>query len=235
MSSRRGDTGRASRPNARGSKGGQAHQNVNSFSHNKGSRMTKKIDGLVNTGLCKPCWEKIEWRKKFHKYKPLSTARKCNSCAQKTINKAYHVLCDTCAKKERKCAKCCEVRAVVKSKSKVERERDAELLRMALENMNERERRKWTRKLEGVGGRKDQLADNQEYQAIADNILMMVGALENDDDREVVKMNTTTDDPEVEAAAGPEEEEEGSTTAMEVIEEEEVDEEADEELEFNDD
>jgi len=155
--------------------------------------MTKLIDGLVNTGLCKGCYDKIEWKKKFHKYKPLTVPRKCNSCAQKTINKAYHVLCDGCAKTEKKCAKCCHVRAVIKDKTKEQKEREKALTARALENMNERERRSWQRKFENCPGRKDR--PGPEHQLIVDAILesagfnektLLAAGIEEDDDREVI-------------------------------------------------
>jgi hypothetical protein len=40
------------------------------------------------------------------KYKPLTQPRKCTSCSQKTIQLAYHTLCQPCSKKKDKCAKC---------------------------------------------------------------------------------------------------------------------------------
>ena len=53
-----------------------AHQNKYAFKHNKNSKKTKKILSLPNTGLCKQCHEIIEWRKKYRKYKPLTTKRR---------------------------------------------------------------------------------------------------------------------------------------------------------------
>ena len=48
-----------------------AHQNKVAFHHNKGSKKTARILSLPNQGLCGRCHEKIEWRKKYRKYKPL--------------------------------------------------------------------------------------------------------------------------------------------------------------------
>lgn len=52
------------------------YKNKVAFSHNKGSKKTAKILGLPNQGLCKRCYDKIEWRKKYRKYKPLKAPTK---------------------------------------------------------------------------------------------------------------------------------------------------------------
>eukprot|EP01080_Neovahlkampfia_damariscottae_P000705 gene705-8957_t len=87
-------------------KQGPKHKNTFAFSHNKGSKKSKQIAVLPNVGLCKKCYEIIEWRKKYRKYKPLTQPRKCNLCAQKTVKLAYHIICDPCAEKLDVCAKC---------------------------------------------------------------------------------------------------------------------------------
>jgi Uncharacterized conserved protein (DUF2039) len=88
MSSQKGNVRRSRAP---------AHQNKHAFKHNKNSRRTKVLEELPNEGLCGTCWRQIEWRKKYRKYKPLKTARKCNSCREPTVIHAYHVICFTCA------------------------------------------------------------------------------------------------------------------------------------------
>src|SRR4051794_39560715 len=57
-------------------KGAPAHQNTFAFKHNKNSRKTAKILSLPNQGLCSKCHDIIEWKKKYRKYKPLTSARK---------------------------------------------------------------------------------------------------------------------------------------------------------------
>lgn len=83
-----------------------AHQNKFAFRHNKSSKKTAKISGISHNGLCRRCQDKIEWRKKFRKYKPLKQAKKCNNCQQKSITRAYHTMCRTCAGGKQVCAKC---------------------------------------------------------------------------------------------------------------------------------
>jgi hypothetical protein len=53
-------------------KGPPKHQNTFAFKHNKHSKLTQKIRETPNTGLCKTCFDIIEWKKKYRKYKPLT-------------------------------------------------------------------------------------------------------------------------------------------------------------------
>ena len=52
------------------------HQNKFAFRHNKNSKLTKKILERPNQGLCLRCYDQIEWRKKYRKYKLLSAPGK---------------------------------------------------------------------------------------------------------------------------------------------------------------
>lgn len=52
-------------------------------------------DGVV---VCQRCREKIEWKKKYRKYKPLTVPAKCVKCGNRTVKAAYHQLCDDCAR-----------------------------------------------------------------------------------------------------------------------------------------
>jgi len=86
--------------------GAPRHQNRTAFKHNKNSKKTLTILSLPNEGLCPRCHEIIEWKKKYRKYKPLSTTKRCTKCQEKTIKRAYHTLCDPCARTLKLCAKC---------------------------------------------------------------------------------------------------------------------------------
>lgn len=57
-------------------KGAPKYQNRTAFKHNKNSKLTKKILSMPNEGLCTRCYEIIEWKKKYRKYKPLSAPKK---------------------------------------------------------------------------------------------------------------------------------------------------------------
>jgi hypothetical protein len=87
-------------------RGPPRHQNKFAFKHNKNSKKTKVIKQITHGGLCRRCFEKIEWRKKYRKYKPLSAPAICNECHQRTVKRAYHTLCDSCAGGRGVCAKC---------------------------------------------------------------------------------------------------------------------------------
>lgn len=86
--------------------GPPAHANKFAFVHNRNSKLTKQILALPINGLCAPCREVVEWRKRFRKYKPLTVPKKCVRCSQKTIKEAYHVVCKQCAAKDHICCKC---------------------------------------------------------------------------------------------------------------------------------
>jgi hypothetical protein len=58
-------------------------------------------------GVCSRCREKVQWRFRYDKYKPLRAPATCQECRAKTITKAYRTLCDKCSKKKGACASCC--------------------------------------------------------------------------------------------------------------------------------
>lgn len=57
-------------------KGAQKYQNSFAFKHNAKSKISQKINAMPNDGVCNRCFEQIEWRKKFKKYKPLAQPKK---------------------------------------------------------------------------------------------------------------------------------------------------------------
>ena len=65
--------------------------------HNPKSKLTEKILASPNVGVCKRCYDKIEWRKQYRKYKPLTQPSKCTSCQKKNVIAAYHTVCSRCA------------------------------------------------------------------------------------------------------------------------------------------
>jgi hypothetical protein len=67
------------------------------FVHNPNSKKTKQILASKVVGVCVKCKDKIEWRKKYRKYKPLTQPKSCNDCNQRKIVAAYHVICVPCA------------------------------------------------------------------------------------------------------------------------------------------
>jgi len=95
----------AAKKKAKGHK--PAHANTFAFVHNVNSRKTKKILAMPNVGLCRRCTEKIEWRKKYRKYKPLKAPAVCGICRQKEVKAAYHKWCGPCAAAKQSCPFCC--------------------------------------------------------------------------------------------------------------------------------
>ena len=77
-----------------------AHQNTFAFRHNPKSKKTERILASPNVGVCTKCRDKIEWRKKYRKYKPLTQPAKCNLCSNRSITAAYHTICGKCAVSE---------------------------------------------------------------------------------------------------------------------------------------
>jgi len=130
-------------------KGPPKYQNKFAFRHNPKSRKTAKILSLPNEGLCIKCHDIIEWKKKYRKYKSLTAAKKCTSCEQKTVSRAYHVICEKCAREQTICAKCLQKSEIVSEiRTKEEVHQEEKMLKEVLEEMSERQRRSYYRKLE---------------------------------------------------------------------------------------
>lgn len=65
------------------------------------------IKRVMCEGVCKRCRDKVQWRFKYDKYKPLKSPGTCQQCKNKTVTKAYRTLCDKCATSRQSCASCC--------------------------------------------------------------------------------------------------------------------------------
>ena len=96
------------------SKQGQKYQNSTAFKPGLygESRRVKLAAALPLAGLCARCKEKIEWKKKYDKYKPLTAPRRCVACQEKRVKQAYYRLCQECAQSEGVCAKCGEEKEI---------------------------------------------------------------------------------------------------------------------------
>ena len=86
-----------------------AHQNTFAYKHNKNSKKTAQIAAMpiycwdfykidLYIVVCNRCREKIEWKKKYRKYKPLTAPGKCEKCGNRNVKAAYHHICDDCAR-----------------------------------------------------------------------------------------------------------------------------------------
>lgn len=74
------------------------HQNKFAFAHNPASKKTEKITSMPNIHVCQRCCDKLEWRKKYRKYKPRSQFGTCNGCKNKNVKAAYHTICTKCTR-----------------------------------------------------------------------------------------------------------------------------------------
>eukprot|EP01135_Chromosphaera_perkinsii_P001521 Nk52_evm1s206 gene=Nk52_evmTU1s206 len=137
MSTQRGNT----------KKTGQKHQNTFAWKHNKGSKKTETIMAMPISDVCKRCYDIIEWRKQYRKYKPLVQPKKCTKCSQKAIKTAYHIMCIPCARDLKVCAKCGEAKETIVPEKEMTHEEEQAILN-ELKFMTERERRAWWRKRE---------------------------------------------------------------------------------------
>ncbi len=97
------------------SKRGQKYQNSRAYKPALygESRRVKMAASLLLGGICARCKEKLEWRKKYDKYKPLTVPRRCDTCQEKKVRQAYYRLCQDCAESQRVCAKCGEEKEIV--------------------------------------------------------------------------------------------------------------------------
>ena len=141
MSTRRGNT----------KKMGQKHQNVTAFKDYKGCTIYKKIKALPNEGLCEKCHDIIEWKKKYHKYKPLTSPGVCCMCKRKTIRHAYHTVYQECATANEICAKCREKKRIINDfkENKIEKENEEDLkLQEQIELLSLRQKKSFYRQLE---------------------------------------------------------------------------------------
>ena len=66
------------------------------------------IARLMCEGVCNKCREKVQWRFRYSKYKPLTKVATCQTCKQKCVTKAYRTMCDKCAASKKQCSSCCE-------------------------------------------------------------------------------------------------------------------------------
>jgi hypothetical protein len=82
------------------------HDNNFAFKHNPKSKKSEVIAQVTHSGLCHRCSDKIAWKKKYRKYKPLKRSGKCYSCEQPAVKRAYHTICGNCAKQQNCCAWC---------------------------------------------------------------------------------------------------------------------------------
>lgn len=168
MSTQRGN---ASRQRA------QKYKNTTAFKntmHDKSDK-TKMINSLQINDVCTRCKEVIAWKIKYKKYKPLTQLKTCVACGEKTVKRAYHVMCVKCGIKTGKCTKCCKSEEVVEvtveeKPFKVDRE-----MRFIIKELPERRRRTFNRYMEK---KMEEKLSNEE---LKEDLLKKLEALKVDD------------------------------------------------------
>ncbi|XP_065191481.1 uncharacterized protein C9orf85 homolog [Sycon ciliatum] len=97
MSSRKGNS----------SKKGQKHSNAHAYKVSPYDKARRRaVEGIATDATCPRCHEKLEWKKKYDKYKPLTVLKKCVQCQNKCIKEAYRIMCRPCADAKGLCTKC---------------------------------------------------------------------------------------------------------------------------------
>lgn len=88
----------------------QTYLNTKKFDPNKykleKERVSREVIQNMSNLCCRRCCEIISWKVDYGKYEPLRQSRKCNICGEKSVNLAYHRICQECAKNNGVCAKC---------------------------------------------------------------------------------------------------------------------------------
>ncbi|XP_033634448.1 uncharacterized protein C9orf85 homolog [Asterias rubens] len=133
----------------------QKYQNSMAFRNDMHdtSHQTKALNKMTVGGVCTRCKEQIEWKIKFKKYKPLKQPKKCTRCEERSICKAYYILCKPCAAAANVCAKCGKNEEIVTEHglSPDEEASQASNLEGELRYLSERQRRSFFRSQEKGG------------------------------------------------------------------------------------
>jgi hypothetical protein len=87
-------------------KKGQKYQNKEEYTLKYQPLLAKLKDDTPKDNLCNRCFEQIDWKLKFGKYKKLTEPRRCQICEFKRVVKAYRHICDSCVKEKGVCSKC---------------------------------------------------------------------------------------------------------------------------------
>ncbi|XP_022208767.1 uncharacterized protein C9orf85 homolog [Drosophila obscura] len=226
MSSQRGNVNRTR---------AQKHKNRFVFKndlHDKTPQQMRLNSMHVST-VCQRCKEVIEWKIKYKKYKPLTQAKTCSHCKERTVKKAYHVICRECAIKAHACAKCLKTADEVAIEAPEPTPQEEQQLQVEMDRLvksfSERKRRAFLRYMNK--GKKQETAEKDEETEeieekakrvahtraeLLDKIKQLNLAEEDDyddDDDEDDDEDAEDDDSDIDSNEDSEEEEEKSVKA----------------------
>ncbi|XP_071107995.1 uncharacterized protein C9orf85 homolog [Haliotis cracherodii] len=188
----------------------QKHPNTSVFRNDMYNK-SKKIATINQTelpSLCQRCKEKIEWKIKYGKYKPLTVPKKCIKCSEKTVKKAYYNICLPCGQASEICCKCGEKKDIVVQPGLTAEQQAVEdsRLEQEIKYLTERQRRSFFRlqaqgKLKGDFLEKCRDGDDNDE--------------DNDDDIDKDNRDDPSDSDSCASNDGDDVQEEGGTTALE--------------------
>jgi hypothetical protein len=115
---------------------------------NKTKYVPNKYNPLLNsttptTGCCKKCFDIIEWKKQYGKYKTITKPGKCTKCLRRNVVVSYHEYCKECAVTN--CAKCF---VALDEENSVPVDLEEEEEEVDFTGLSERQKRSVRRKLE---------------------------------------------------------------------------------------
>lgn len=132
-------------------KGPPRHQNQKEFTLLYAPQLQELKDKTPRDHLCPHCFDKIEWKLKFGKYKKLTQPARCTVCDMKTVVKAYRQICDKCSDDHGICSMCREEKSLVpftdQEKADLQKLRLDQLVENNLKQYKECSRRKLLRLL----------------------------------------------------------------------------------------
>ncbi|KAH8345166.1 hypothetical protein KR059_007292 [Drosophila kikkawai] len=218
MSSQRGNVSRTR---------AQKHKNRFVFKNDLHDKTPQQIrlNAMHVSTVCQRCKEQIEWKIKYKKYKPLTQAKTCAHCHQRTVRKAYHVICKDCAVKAKCCAKCLKSADEVSIEAPGPTPREEQQLQVEMDRLiksfSERKRRAFLRYMQK--GKKQEQVDEQELEAqekakrvahtrdeLLDKIKQLNLAEEDDEEFDDDEEEEDDDDSEFDSEAEEEEDDDES-------------------------
>ena len=127
----------------------QKYQNRKAYSIKYQADLMTLQEKTPKDNLCHRCFDQVDWKLKFGKYKVNTTPGRCRVCEQKTVVKSYRHLCDPCAQSHKLCAKCGEAAPIKnyvhKEKDEADQAKKLASMRKVLETFRECSRRKIVR------------------------------------------------------------------------------------------
>ena len=122
------------------------YQNKTTYELKYHPELRELQDTAPRNNLCQRCFDIINWKLKYGKYKKPSQPGKCKVCSMKNVLKAYRHTCDACSTSKSICSKClspCEfVEFVSKVQQKINTEKKVSEMEKVLDTFRESTKRR---------------------------------------------------------------------------------------------